>query len=84
MSDSEQIRIRVGQPLKAKWDGMLTARKITQQAAVTALIDWITCEDPLTQTMIFGQVPVQDRADLTRLVLKRLAGSARKPPRKSS
>ncbi len=76
------VRFRVTPELKKRWDEIRDARKVNQQDAANALFAWIVDEDPLTQAMIFGQVPVTDRADLTKLVLRRLAASAAPKPRK--
>lgn len=72
--DAEQIRIRVSPDLKAKWSAMLEKRKISQQAAVVALMDWIVDQDPLLQLSIFGQVPESDGANIARIVLNRMSG----------
>jgi hypothetical protein len=66
------IRVRLRPDLKAKWEGVLTGHKITQQAAVVAFVEWLVIQDPLTRSMIFGQVPDTDRAALSRIVLERL------------
>lgn len=66
------IRVRVKDALKAKWDRMLDERRISQQDAVVELIEFILEEEPLTQNMIFRQSPVADRAELSRIVLRRL------------
>jgi hypothetical protein len=71
--DKESIRIRLEPELRAKWQGVLDARKISQQKAVTAMIGWLVEQDPLMQTMLFDQVPETDKAELAKMVLKRLS-----------
>lgn len=73
VKEFQNIRARIDEELKADWDKMLTARKISQQDALAALMRWIVDEDPLTQNMIFGQTPPGDRAELSRIVLARMA-----------
>jgi hypothetical protein len=73
VTQTENIRIRLGPDLKPAWEGVLERHKITQQAAVAALIGWAVRQDPLTRAMIFGQVPDADHAELSRIVLRRLA-----------
>ena len=67
------IRVRVTEPLLGKWEKVLTEHNISQQDAVTALMEFATGEQPVTRAMLFKQVPIEDRADLSRLVLRRLA-----------
>lgn len=74
----ENIRTRVPSSLKERWDKMLAAHKISQQDAVLALVEWCLDEDPLTRSMVFGQVPDADRAALSDIVLRRLGGRGRK------
>jgi hypothetical protein len=70
--DEQMIRVRLKPELKGKWGRVLDSHKITQQAAVVAFVDWLVAQDPLTRSMIFGQVPDADHAALARIVLKRL------------
>lgn len=74
----QMIRVRVKGPTKERWDKMLEDRKMSQQDAVVSLIEFILGEEPLTQNMIFQQTDVNDRAELSRIVLRRLAGQSRK------
>ena len=74
VSSPESIRIRVDPPLKGPWEKMLEEHRITQQAAITSVMEWLISEDPLTRAMIFKQVPVKDRLELSRIVLRRLGG----------
>lgn len=71
-TESEQIRVRLIPTLKGRWERVLESHKITQQAAVVALLEWVADQDPLTRSMIFGQVPDTDRSALSRIVLERL------------
>lgn len=80
--ESEQIRVRLIPTLKGRWESVLQSHKITQQAAVVALLEWVADQDPLTRSMIFGQVPDTDRAALSRIVLERLAEPKARKPKK--
>jgi hypothetical protein len=72
------IRTRVDDPaLLRQWQEMLDARQISQQRAVVALMRFVVEQDPLAQLMIFGQAPADDHAELTRIVLRRLAKPTR-------
>ncbi|MDB5298290.1 MAG: hypothetical protein JWO31_4273 [Phycisphaerales bacterium] len=71
--DGESIRVRLTPDVKEPWGEVLDSHNITQQGAVSALIRWALKQDPLTRSMIFGQVPETDHAALSRMVLKRLA-----------
>jgi hypothetical protein len=75
--DGESIRVRLAPDVKAPWDHVLATHNITGQAAVAALIRWALTQDPLTRSMIFGQVPETDHAELSRIVLRRLAGGGK-------
>lgn len=70
--ETDMIRVRLGEPLRNKWKSVLDARKISQQKAIVATIEWIVEQDALLQTMLFGQVPESDTAELAKIVLKRL------------
>ena len=75
--DGQMIRVRVPDDVKARWDAAVESRQISTQRALVRLMDWVAGEDPLTQAMIFGQVPGTDQADLSAIVLRRLAESAK-------
>ncbi len=77
-ADAENIRTRVPAAVKKRWDAMLDEHRISQQDAVLSLIEWCLDEDPLTRAMVFRQVPSKDRAELSRIVLRRLASSKAK------
>ncbi len=74
------IRVRLPPALKAKWDALLDGHKITQQAAVVAMVQWAVALEPLARTMVLGQIPETDHRDVAELVLKRMAekGKGRK------
>lgn len=76
--ESESIRVRLTADIKEPWEQVLLSHNITQQAAVASLVRWALTQDPLTRSMIFGQVPDYDHAALTKIVLKRLAGDKAK------
>jgi len=79
MAETEHIRIRVKPDLKQRWDKVLADRKISQQEAVVALMEWASRQEPILQTMLFGQVPESDQAELARIVLRRLGQPAKLP-----
>ena len=76
--NEEKIFLRVSASLKDAWKKTTRARKIDQNEAARALIDWINRQDDQVQLMIFGQA--EPRPDLVELVLSRLVrekGAAR-------
>lgn len=75
--EEENIRVRVPGPLKGKWDGVTAAHKISQQAAVVSLMAWFVEQDALLRSMVLGQIPDVDPADLARLALRRLAAGGK-------
>lgn len=79
--DFENIRTRVPARVKPRWQEVLKEHKISQQDAVLALIEWAIGEDPLTRAMVFGVVPDVDRAELTKIVLRRLSASQKRKSR---
>ena len=72
------LRVRVEPDLHAKVEAMLTARGVTVQRALESLLHFIVDEEPLTQAMIVQLVPVDDRSELSRIVLRRLANRGKK------
>jgi len=74
----ENIRVRIPTPLKEKWDAAMDGRKISTQRALAEMMRWMIEQDPLTQAMIFGQVPETDRVELSQIVLNRLAAGRKK------
>ena len=78
-SELKSLRVRVEPGLSGKVDAMLEARGVTVQRALETLLEFIVDEDPLTQAMIFKLVPAKDRADLSRIVLRRMAGGSKQP-----
>lgn len=75
--DGVDVRTRVPPDLKARWDEMLKARKISHQAADLALKQWAVAQPPLFQAMIFGQIPVSP--ELIKLVGESLERMASEP-----
>ena len=73
MADQQSIKARFPDDLTKRWRATLTARKISQQDALTALAAWIVAQDSLVQAIVFGQVEQRDHADLAKMVLKRMA-----------
>ena len=72
------MRFRVSPELKAAWDEMIGGRKISQQDAVEPLIQWIVRQEPLMQSMVFGQVPASDTGEVARrLLLERMGRGVR-------
>jgi hypothetical protein len=69
----ESLRVRVPEKLRERWEVVLDKRNISSQRALLALIEFAVDEDPLIQAMLFKQTPVEDRDELSKIVLKRLA-----------
>lgn len=68
----KSIRLPMEGARKRAWEDMLQRKKIGQQDALYALIDWIVQQDGLVQSMVLRQVEAE--ADLVRQVLTRMAG----------
>ena len=51
------FKVRLDNGLKAQLNAMLRERKISQQDAGVALVDWIVQQDALVQLVVLGQVP---------------------------
>src|SRR6476620_6681048 len=71
---SEPVKFRVEPDMKQRWDALLERKKITQQDAGLALVQWLLESDDLLQSMVLGQVnPAEDLAGIVvrRLVKKR-------------
>jgi len=73
--DSENLRVRLGEPLKAAFDRLLADKRITQQAAVIAMVEWLIAQNPLSQSMVLGQIP-RDDVEVMRLALARAEAEA--------
>lgn len=78
---TENLRFRVSESLKQRWTETCSARKISQQDAINALMEWFVNQQELTQLMITGQVTASK--DLIETVLKRLLHVDKRPVDKS-
>ena len=77
-TSDNMVRVRLDDAeTREKWKAMLNDRQISQQRALVGLIEWIIRQEPLTQAMIFKQVPKTDFAELSRIVLRRLGDEAK-------
>lgn len=74
----EMIRVRLSGELKDQWRDTLAARKITQQKAIIALLEFVVECEPSLQLLLFGQVDERDVGEVQKLVLKRLADKSKK------
>jgi hypothetical protein len=74
----ENFRFRVSSDLKARWAGLCERKKISQQDAITALMELVLVQDEITQSMMFGQTPAAP--DLIAVVLRRIDGTLAEPP----
>jgi hypothetical protein len=77
-ADNKKLIVRLPPELKLAWDSMCADRKISQNDAGTALVEWITRLDAPAQGMILGQQPAAP--DLVELVIRRLRGDKQRPP----
>lgn len=75
----ENVRIRLAADVKEAWQSTCDAKRITQQAAIDALLRWFTQQDSLMQSLILGQIEEKDCGDVTRLLLERMARTAHPP-----
>lgn len=68
VSLEENLRFRISRDLKERWTRACEERKISQQDAINALVEFFVDRDELVQLMILGQV--SRSADLVRLALR--------------
>jgi hypothetical protein len=69
----DDFRIRIPQPLKEAWDAMAERKRIKQQDAGAALIEWFLSLPDLMQSSILGQIDDESQILVARLVLERMA-----------
>jgi hypothetical protein len=76
------LKVLIDADLKARLDQLLERKRISLTAGVDAMVGWLLEQDSLLQSAVLGQVEPKDRADVARLVLKRMAGEDRaaEPP----
>ena len=72
------VRFRLPDDKKASWDALCERKKITQQNAIEALIDFALMQDDVALSMLLGQTEATD--DLIEVVLRRMKGRKRKEP----
>lgn len=77
MNTPESMRIPLPPELFAKWRSLLQQKKISQQMAVVALIEWFMNQDDLFQSIILGQLNSDGQADVAELILQRMAGRSK-------
>lgn len=65
----ENMRIRLTDDLRQKWDAMLARKRITQQEAIVQLMLRAVDADDVAQSMLLGQLTPAD--DLIAVVLRR-------------
>jgi hypothetical protein len=74
----ENFRFRVSPDLKSRWVALCERKKISQQNAITALMELAIVQDELAQSMIFGQTPAAP--DLIDVVLRRMGRTRAEVP----
>ena len=83
-SEKMNVRFRMDPVRKAKWLALCEAKKISQQDAMEALLDFVFVQDETVQSMLLGQTKARD--DLIEVVLRRLRaapGKQRINPRRA-
>lgn len=74
--ETDSLRVRLGEDLKPRLDALLADKRITQQAAIVAIIEWLLNQPPLTQSMVLGQIP-RDDPRIYRLMMEDARAAAR-------
>lgn len=69
----ENLRIRLEPTIKDRWDTFLGRKKITQQAAVVALVEMVMKVDGRLASMILGQIEPEHHAEMVEMLLKHFA-----------
>ena len=76
----KSIRLPISPEQEARWEAMLAIKKISQQDALYAIMDWFVVQEPLIQSVILGQIPPDpeiQRILISRLDAKRQSGGLR-------
>lgn len=74
-SGPANFRFSVDAKLKERWVQTCAERKISQQDAITSLMEFVLNQDEVAQLMLFNQA--RPRPDLIEVVLRRLAEKAK-------
>lgn len=80
MADSrapENLRVRLPEELRDDWQAFLSRKRITQQAAITAMVEWITRADDRLASMMLGQIAEIHHGELAELILREMAEGKR-------
>lgn len=71
--EKEDLRVRLRPGLKEKLDGVIEARKTSQQKLVNELVAWFVEQSAMLQTILLGQVEDRYRAQVARMILEEIA-----------
>jgi len=63
------LRVRLGESRKGKLDALLERRKISQQDALCAIVDWLVEQPDEVQTLVLGTLPDSLRPVAARMML---------------
>lgn len=69
------LRFRMSAELKERWSAACDARKISQQDAITSLLEFFVAQDGMVQAAILGQIPL--RNDTIELAIRAVARQRR-------
>ncbi len=84
--DAENLRIRLRADLKKRLDLLVAEKRTTLQSAISALVEFLLESDPVTQSLLLGQIGSDgDRSAVARFVLSKIAAGGKlkgivKPP----
>ena len=81
-TEPKNLRFRLPEDVKYAWVAMCERKKIGQQDAIQALVDFALAQDDVALSMLLGQTEATD--DLIEVVLRRMKGRKRKEPTASA
>ena len=77
----ENLRIRLAPDRKEAWDQFLAKKKISQQSAVVALVEFVMGVDDRLASMMLGQLSPEHNGEMVEMLLKHFARSSELPIR---
>lgn len=75
MAQRINLRLNVDADLHTKWTDMCDRKRITQQDAIEAVLEWFLGQDDLAQSGVLGQIALVPR--LIHILIERAAPTAR-------
>ena len=66
----KSVRLPLSPERLKRWEFVLGVKKISQQDALYAILDWFVEQEPLIQSMVLGQIPFDP--EIQRMLILRL------------